>query len=445
MKKFILSRNYYSDVLKLAIPIIIANVGQTFVQIADTAMVGHLGDVELASAAFANMIVTNVSMLGLGLAMGLTPIVGYSFVDKKYRDCSAFLQNSILQNLMIGLLMGLFFLSSVPLLHFLGQPTEVVEGCRDYYLIVGFSLIPYMLFLSFKQFMDGLGNTRASMIITLSANLVNILLNYILIFGKFGSPALGINGAAYATLISRILMPIIYFIYLRRATFYRNFFRLFDWKLLSRKANSSLFNMGFPIASQMLVEFFALSVTGIMIGWIGTKEIAANQIVFTTISLFFLITNGLSSAATILVSHSYGERNIHNIRMYNLSASQLATVIMTCSGLLLLFFGSNIASLFIADEGVIEIAAGIFGIVAFMEIFDGLQVTKLGVLRGMGDVKRPMLYAFISYGLISLPVAYICGFIFDLGAKGVWVGFVSGLIVAFNLFNKRIKSNLKRL
>lgn len=445
MRKYILGKKYYLNVLNLAVPVIIANVGQILVHVADTAMVGRLGDVELASVAFANMIVTNVSMLGLGIAMGLTPIVGYSFVNKNYRDCSKYLQNSILQNLLIALLMGLFFFSSVPLLKFLGQPEEVIAGCTDYYVIVGLSLIPYMIFLSFKQFMDGVGNTKVSMIITISTNVVNVILNYILIFGKCGVPPLGVNGAAIATLISRILMPIIYFIYLRRASFYRNFFKLFAWKQMSRGVNKSLLNLGFPIASQMLIEFFSLSVTGIMIGWIGTKEIAANQIVFTTISMFFLITNGISAAATILVSHSFGERDIDRIKRYNLSASQLSALIMTGSGVLLLFFGSNIASLYIADREVIEIAAGILSVVAFMEIFDGLQVTKLGVLRGMGDVKRPMIYAFICYGLISLPVAYICGFILDFGAKGVWVGFVTGLIVAFNLFNLRIKSNLKRL
>lgn len=441
----LMKKEHYSSVLNLAIPVIIANVGQTLVQVVDNIMVGRLGDLELASASFAGMIVTNIMMFGMGIAMGLTPNVGYRYVAKDYCDCSRYFQNSILQNTIFGAAMVFLFIAMVPLLDYFGQPQEVVDNSKTYFLILGASVFPYMIFMSFKQFMDGVGNTRISMIITIGVNLLNVLLNYLLIYGKWGFPEYGMNGAAIATLIARTLMPICFFIYMRQARFYRYFLKFFAWRELSKKVNKSLLNLGFPIASQLLIEFFALSMTGIMMGWLGTKEIAANQIVFTTISLFFLVTNGISAAVTILVSHRYGAGDKSGIRNYTISAVQISVLFMAMAGTLLLLFGSNIASVFVSDPIVIALAAQIFGVVAFMEIFDGLQVTTLGVLRGMGDVSRPMIYAGICYGVISLGVAYLFGFTLGYGAQGIWVGFAVGVSVAFVLFAKRIYHNLKMM
>lgn len=443
--KLLMKKEYYTNVLNLAIPVIIANVGQTLVQVVDNIMVGRLGDLELASAAFAGMIVTNVMMFGMGIAMGLTPNVGYQYVAKNYKECSKYFQNAILQNALFGIGMVLFFFAMIPFLGSLGQPEEVVENSKAYFLILGVSLFPYMIFMAFKQFMDGVGNTRVSMAITIGVNLLNVLLNYLLIYGKWGCPEMGMNGAAVATLIARTLMPMIFYIYMRQASFYRNFLKFFAFKHLSHKVHTSLLNLGFPIASQLLIEFFALSVTAFMMGWLGTKEIAANQIVFTTISLFFLVTNGISAASTILVSHRYGRKDKEGIKSYTISSMQISVIFMIFAGSLLLIFGSAIASVYISDEAVIIIAAQIFGVVAFMEVFDGLQVTALGVLRGMGDVSRPMIYAGICYGVISLGVAYLFGFTLEYGAQGIWVGFATGVTVAFVLFSKRIIHNLKMM
>ena len=443
--KFIVNKSYYSSILHLAVPVVIANVGQVLVQVIDNIMVGQLGELDFAAASFANMLITNVMMFGMGLAMGLTPNVGYKFVAKEYGVCSKYFQNSILQNGILGVLMVLLFIVLLPYLDIFGQPEEVVERCKDYYLIVGASIFPYMIFLSFKQFMDGVGNTRIAMIITIGVNILNIILNYILIYGKFGFPEYGMEGAAIATFVARFLMPIVFFIYMRKVSFYRSFLKFFAWNRMSKKVNASLLNMGLPIAFQIVIEFAALSMTAIMMGWIGTTAIAANQIVFTTISLFFVVTNGLSAAVTIRVSHNYANKNREGIKGYSIAGMQLASIFMLCAGAILLLFGSNIASIYISDPGVIELAAKIFIIVAFMEVFDGLQVTSLGVLRGMGDVVHPMRYAVLCYGVVALFVAYLFGFILDYGVQGIWVGFSVGVALAFILFTKRIVHNLKMM
>ncbi len=438
-----IKREYYNNIIKLAVPVIIANIGQILVQIIDTIMVGRLGSQPLASAAFASMLVMNVMMFGMGLAMGMTPNVGYNYVEKRYRTCSKLLQNGLLLNCLVGAIMVLFCFILLPFLDKFGQPQDVIDGCKNYYMIISSSLLPYMIFLAFKQFMDGLGNTKVSMIIAVVSNILNVILNYLLIYGKFGFPELGMEGAAIATLISRIVMPIMYIIYIRYARFYRNFLKFFHTDSFSLSINKTLLVMGMPIAAQLLIEFFALSLTSIMMGWIGTDEISANQVVFTTISLFYLFSNGISSSITILVSHNYALGRADDIRKYSFAAAHISMGIMIMAGLLLYFFGSVIASIYISDSKVIEIATSIFAVVAFMELFDGLQITTLGVLRGMGDVVKPMYFALVCYGVISLSVAYYIGFGLDFGAPGIWCGFAVGVTVAFILFSIRIKRNLK--
>ncbi len=445
MRSLFLNRKYYNNILKLAVPIIIANIGQTFVQVVDTVMLGQLGTLPLAASSFASMIVMNIMMFGLGVAMGITPNVGYSYVAKKYRTCAQLLQNGLLQNGILGIIMILFCFSLLSLFKYFGQPTEVITASKNYYIIISFSLLPYMLFLALKQFMDGVGNTKPEMVITIISNITNVILNYLLIYGKLGLPAMGMEGAAVATLISRMIMPIIFIIYMRRARFYRYFLKFFHLNNISFTVIRKLLAMGLPIAAQLLVEFFALSLTSIMMGWIGTNEISANQIVFTTISLFYLFSNGISAAITILVSHNYALGNKQDIKRYAYAASHLSLLIMSIAGVSLYLFGSVIASIYVSDINVINIATKIFLVVAFMEVFDGLQITMLGVLRGMGDVVKPMLFALFCYAVVSLGVAYIFGFILNFGAAGIWSGFTSGVTVAFILFALRINFKLKQI
>ncbi len=443
--KIILPNRYYKEVIHLALPVVIANVGQMVVQLADTLMVGRLGSVQLASASFASMVISIIMVFGMGIAMGQTPIVGYSFVSKRYRDCSILLQNGLIQNFVIGVIMVLVCMGIVPFFHLFGQPAEVTAGAIGYYRYVAMSLLPYMVFLGFKHFMDGVGNTKISMVITLVTNLLNVALNYLLIYGKFGFPAMGIEGAAIATLISRVVAPIIYYIYLVQARFYRNFLKFFAINNLSIRSNVQILTIGLPIAAQMLIEFTALAFVGIMMGWIGTDEIAANHIVHTSISLFYLVSNGISSAVTILVSHNYALRAKQMIVRYTIAGSHLATIAMSIAGVILFCCGSVIAFFFVPEIDVVECAVSMFYVVAFMEVFDGLQITALGALRGMGDVMKPMYIATLCYGVLSLGIGYYFGIYLGYGAPALWLGFAIGVTIAFFLFILRIRWKLRVL
>ncbi len=407
------------------------------VQVADSIMTGRLGATQLAAVSLAGTVVMNVLVMGIGLSVGLTPISGNFWAKNNFKSVAHYFQNSLLVNFSASLLLTLLLFAFLPFLYMIGQPKEVLDITGTYYTLIALSVIPFMIFLAFKQFMEGTGNTKISMNITLLANALNIVLNYFLIFGKFGFPKMGIDGAGLATLISRIFMPIAFWYVMSKNNLYKKYFLFFRKAHFSIKKQIELIKIGLPISGQMSLEFLSLSMITVMMGWMGTNSLAANQIAQTMISLTFMITNGIAAASTILVSHAYGEKNIENVRKYGFVGMHISLAVMSIAGLIFFFFGEQIAMLFTTSPEVIKISGKIFIVVAIFEIFDGLQVTALGALRGIMDVNRAMLYAIISYTLISIPFAYLAGFVFKWGEMGLMSGFAFGLLTASVLFITR--------
>ena len=453
-----IQKRYYIENLRIAFPVILSFAGQQFVQMADTIMVGRLGAVELSAVSLSSAIILNVTMIGLGIAMGLTPLVGIHHARKERQQCSALFKNSMFLNILMGVGLCLLLTIINPLLQYCGQPQSVLDSMNGYYYCVTISLIPYMIFLTFKQFLEGLGNTFYSMLITLGCNVLNVVLNFGFIYGYMGFPELGVTGAGLATLISRIMMPIAFLLVVLAKKEYRYYMvRLQDnvttRQLVEGHKNGrkkqlvdsltcrlvDIFKVGYPIAAQMTLEVFALTFMTIMMGWLGENTLAANQIAQTMMGFSFMIANGVSAASTVLVSHDYGRNDIESIRNHTLSGIHLGIVIMFFFAMLYAFGGEMLAKIFSNDEEVVAIAAKLFIAVALFEIFDGIQVTALGSLRGLTDVKRPMLYAFICYILVEIPVGYMLGFKLGLGAPGIIGGFMAGVILAMILFLIRFK------
>lgn len=448
-----IAKRYYTENLRIAFPVILSFAGQQLVQVVDTIMVGRLGAVELSAVSLSSAIITNVMMIGLGIAMALTPLTGYHYARDEKRQCSVLFKNSLLLNILMGIaLCGLLFFIN-PMLQYFGQPQSVLDTLDGYYYCVAFSLIPYLFFMTYKQFLEGLGNTFYAMLITLGSNALNVFLNFGFIYGYMGFPELGVTGAGVATLISRIMMPIAFIIIIFIKKEFKEYFKsqqttdnrqqvLVD-SLTCRLVD--LLKVGFPIAAQMTVELFSLTFMTIMMGWLGEKTLAANQIAQTMIGFSFMIANGVASASTILVSHDYGRKDINSIKNHAYSAIHLGIAIMICFALLYTFGGEFLACIFSTDEDVIAIATKLFMVVALFEIFDGTQVTALGALRGLTDVKRPMYYALICYILVEIPVGYILGFPLGLGAVGIVGGFMAGLILAAILFVTRFRKLISQL
>ncbi len=435
----------YKKNLQLAFPVILSQAGQVSVNLADNMMVGHAGTTELAAASFALNIFLFGMLFGMGITIGLTPLVGHSYGSKKIEKVGEWFKNGLLAHSIVAVLLVIIMSLITPLMHGMGQSPDVVKMAIPYYLILVASLFPMLIFFSFKQFLEGLGNTRTAMIITLSANVINIALNYLLIFGKFGFPALGLLGAGIATLIARLSMPLIFFIIIRRNQTYSYFFKLAYQAQIKLKKIKKILSVGLPIGSQMIIEMAAFSVGAIMMGWLSKESLAAHQVAIGMASFTFMLSVGLASGTTIRTSHLAGENNPKEMKLAITASLHLVVLFMSLMGLSFILFRHYIPFLFTTDEAVIGIAARLLIIAALFQIFDGLQVVLIGALRGMADVKRPMIMAFFSYIVVGLPVSYLAAFIFNWGEIGIWTGFLFGLATAAVLFGTRMATNFKQM
>ena len=435
---------YYKRVLNLAFPVILSQAGQIMVQLVDNAMVGHLGAEPLAGVSFANSVFFMLFVLGTGMSLGLTPLVGEMYSVSNYRKSAAYLQNSILFYGCMGI--GIFLLAMIvrPFMWRMGQSPEVVAQAVPYFTYVAISVIPFMVFASFKQFLEGIGNTKVAMAIIITSNVVNIIFNWLLIYGHFGFPEMGAAGAGLSTLISRILTPILIIWYFyKRDSFYR-YFTLFKKENFSWQTIRSLVRVGSPIALQMFMEGSAFALTGIMMGWVGTVEMAGNQVASVISNLAFMIILGIGSAVTICVSHAYGQRNWLEIRRYAGTAYRLGLIWNVITALVFISLRYYIPFLFTSDERVVDMAAHFLVFVAIFQISDGLQANSVAIMRGIQNVKPIMVISLISYILISLPLGYFLTFHTAVGASGLWIGLIVGLSVAAVLYNASYRRRMKQ-
>lgn len=436
---------FYKRNLKVAIPVMLSQLGQALVQLVDTIMVGQLGTNELAAASFAAAIFLVGLVFLLGVSFGSTPIVGKAYSRGKHRNVAAIFQNSILFDLLMVTVVCVVLYSVSFFMDRMGQPDEILSLAIPYYRILIFSLPPFLLFQAFRQFMEGIGDTKKAMYITILANLINVGLNYVLIFGKLGFPALGIIGAGIATLISRILMPIFYLILFRSKPSLWRYFYFFKRNVFSRKKLKQLTSIGLPIGFQMFVETTAFSFSTIMVGWFGAISLASHQIAGTISALTFMIVSGIAAATTIRVSHQHGAGDYAALRKAGIASMHLVVCYSSISAFFLIVLRYKIPLLFSQDPMVIDMAAILLIMAALYQLADGLQVVALGALRGLTDVKYPMVFAVICYTLINLPVGYFCGVVLNLGAVGVWVGYIFGLNIAALLLVGRFLKISNRL
>ncbi len=436
---------FYKRNLMIAIPVVLSQAGQVMVQLADNMMVGHVGTRELAAASFAGSVFINGLIFGMGFSFGLTPLVGKAFGRGKYREAASLFQNSIAVNVLMSfVLMAIMFGISL-FMDRMGQPAEVVKMAVPYYNILVFSMLPFLLFFSFKQFAEGIGNTKVAMFITLAANVINIGLNYVLIFGKLGMPELGLMGAGYATLAARIIMPIIFFYWFMKKTSFRRYLYFFDIRKFRREILLKLSKVSLPIGVQMLIEVLAFSLGAIMMGWLGEIPLAAHQIALSMASFTFMLATGIASGTTIRVAHQFGAKRYQDMRHAVFASLHMTLAFMCFTALSFVLFRNYLPQAFVNDPEVIKVAASLLIIAAIFQISDGLQVVALASLRGLADVNVPMIYAFFSYIMISLPVSYLFAFTLNVGPMGIWFGYVAGLSVACVLFLTRFNRLSKRM
>lgn len=430
--------------MNLAVPVILSQAGQVSVGLIDYMMVGHVGTVELAGAAFANSISYFGMLFGIGISIGLTPLVGHAYGNSKPEKVGEWYKNGLVVHTMIAFAVVALMTLIAPFMDNMGQPKEVVKMAVPYYLITVASFFPIVLFFSFKQFFEGIGNTKIAMYVTLASNILNIILNYILIFGKLGCPAMGLNGAGWATLISRVIMPFTIFFVVKRNKKYSLYFELASKAKIKLKKLQRILSMGFPIGLQMVIEMMSFSIAAIMMGWISKESLAAHQVALGMASFTYMLSFGLGSATTIRVSHMVGKNKLGKMRKAINGSLHMEVAFMFLMGICFIVFRYQLPLLFTNDQEVIRIAAKLLIVGALFQIFDGLQLILISSLRGLADVKKPMFLAFFSYIIVSIPIAYGAGFILNFKEVGIWTGLLFGLATAAVLFLFRIKRLLKK-
>lgn len=435
---------FYQRLLKLAIPVVLSQIGQVTVSLVDNMMVGHVGTVELAASAFANNVFTIGMFFGMGITIGLTPLVGRAFGNNKPGEVIIWLKNGTVTHFAAAILLTVTMFGLYFILPYMGQTDNVLKLARPYYLLLSASYLPFMLFFSIKQFFEGIGNTKMAMQITLISNLINILVNYVFIFGKFGFPELGLIGAGIGTLVSRIIMPLLFVLYILKIRRFRHYFSLASKEFLSKMRIVSLLKIGIPIGLQIIVEVLTFSLGAIMMGWLGETPLAAHQIAIGLASFTYMISLGISQATTIRVSHQLGKNDFKSVKMAAFASTHLVLFFMMSMGVLFIVLRNYLPLIFTSDIYVVTIASGLLIVAAVFQLFDGLQVIMLSALRGMADVKIPMLIAFGAYMLIGLPTSYFLTFELNTGPQGIWFGYLVGLGVAGMLFYLRFKHNIAK-
>jgi MATE family multidrug resistance protein len=432
---------HIKSTLLLAYPVAIGYVGYIAMQVVDNIMIGGLGAVYLAAASVANSIFIIIMIAGLGISYAVTPLVAIAIGAGKTSECEKLFKHSIIVNLTAAIILVVITLLSSNIIHYLNQPPEIVDKAISYCRILGLSILPLMLFQCYKQFMEGLSSTRPAMIITVLANLINAFFNWILVYGRYGFPKLELNGSGLATFFSRLFMALAILWYFRHSREFNCYSFTLKIKELSFHFIKKILNIGLPTAFQYIFEVGSFSAAVIMIGWLGTKQLAAHQIAINLASITYMAALGISSSGAIRVGNAVGHQDIAEVRKAGFIAIILGASMMFFCAIVLITLRNYLPLLYIKDKEVISIASVLLIIAAFFQIFDGTQAVGIGVLRGLTDVKGPTIITFIAYWIIEIPVAYILGFVFHIGVIGVWLGFLTGLF--FSAFMLTLRFNKK--
>lgn len=445
MKYLELNSSEYKKTLRLSIPVIIAQAGQITVGMIDNIMIGKLGTTPFAAASFTNTLFNLVLIFGLGYSFALTPLVGKSWGEEDHKTIGSWIKNGLMANAFMGVILVLVLLIMYFMIPFMGQPESVLQPSKDYLMILTISVFPMMVFYGYKQFAEGVGDTKTAMKIMLWANIINTIGNYIFMYGKLGAPVMGLQGAGVGTLISRIFMAVAFIVLFYKKEQYELFVKLYNQSSFCWKRFMKVVKLGIPLGGQTVMEACAFGLCAIMMGWVGEIGMAAHQIAITLSTLGFMIYQGLGAGTTIRVSHYKGQNDKEGIVRATKTAIMIMIIYSTFS--VLLYWGArNILPLmFTQDPTVIQLAAQMLIVCGLFQLVDGIQIVIAGTLRGLADARIPAVITFISYFVLSIPFSYMSAFVWGYGAVGIWFGFPLGLFVCACLFQLRYKILIKRI
>ncbi|KAF2342348.1 MATE family efflux transporter [Flavobacterium tistrianum] len=447
----------FSYNLRLAYPVILGMVGHTLIGIVDNIMVGKIGSTELAAVSLGNSMIFIAMSLGIGFSTAITPIVAEGDAEKNDTKIRSAFHHGLFLCTILGLVLFTVIMFAKPIMELLKQPADVIVLAKPYLGWVAFSLIPLVMYQGYKQFADGMSLTKYSMYAMVMANVLHVGINYVLIYGIWIFPKMGIIGAALGTVISRIFLVMFMHIMLSRRDDLKRFFKGFSFNEIKKTTIKKIISIGFPSAMQMLFEVVLFTASIWLCGNIGKTSQAANQIALSLASMTFMFAMGLSVTSMVRVSNQRGLMDYKKLIIVARSIFLLAIILETVFAIFFIVFHDYLPYIFLNmentgqvldNEEVIAIASKLLLIAAIFQISDGIQVVVLGALRGLQDVKVPMYITFVAYWVIGFPISYYLGEHTELKAQGVWVGLLAGLTAAaiclyvrFHYLTKRLVKN----
>ena len=449
-------RQHIGKNLILAWPVMLTQAGQIMVNVADNVMVGalggkydtvkdlELGKVALGAVSLGNALFFMIMVTAFGFSFAMSPLIAQADAKNNIRRGADILTHGLLLNMLITILLVVLLLIFTPYMYRLNQPPDVVDNAIPYLEIVGYSMIPLMIFQSFRQVSEGLSLTLVVAIATLIANVLNIFFNYGLIFGNLGMPRLEVEGAAYGTLLSRIIMVFTLLAALWYNTKSRNYLKAVEFGRFKSVIFKKLFQLGAPTSLQMFFEVGAFASAAFICGMAGKDDLAAHQIALNLASITFMLCTGLAIAATVRVGNQLGHKDYFTMRRAGWSAIYMVIIFMLISGLVFILLRNWLPQLYLDNQQVIYLAAQLLIVAALFQLSDGVQVVTLGALRGMQDVNVPTLITLIAYFVIALPLGYYLTIQAGMGALGMWIGLGAGLTFSASLLLWRFhKQSLK--
>ena len=447
-----LNRDYTAETLKLALPVMVTQVGQVSVNLFDNIIVGKLlGAQALASVSLGNAVFMSVFILALGFSFAIPPLVSEAQSQGKHEVINSVFRHGFVINLGIGTLLMFALLLGLPLLYHVNQPPEIIPDTVSFLSIMAVTMIPFMTFQTMREVSEGLSYTIGVTKATIIANIINVALNYVFIKGMFGFEPMGVKGSALATLIARIFMVVFLYAVLLKQPSIKRYIKEFSLKAseFSKEMFVKMTKIGLPTALQMFFEITAFAGAAFICGLVSAIDIASHQIALSMASFTFNLCIGFSVASTVMVGKKMGERNFVAVRNVGINNLKIALIFMAICGLIFIVGKDFLPTFFTKKEdvAVIELAAKLMIIAALFQLSDGIQVTALGALRGLQDVKIPSIITFIAYWIITIPLGYLLCVTFEMGALGMWIALGLGLTISavllvrrfLNLSQKRIK------
>ena len=446
MLKSFLNNHHTKQTLHLAWPLIITQVGHIVTGMVDTIFLGKIGPAEQAACILSNNLYVLLLVFGIGVSYATTPLVTDAHQNNDLLKKASLFKNSLVLNLSVAVICFVILFLSSGVLKYMQQPVEVVELAVPFFDVLIFSMIPVSLFFTCKQYCEGLANTRMALIISVVGNLLNIVLNYVLIYGKFGFPELGYLGSAWASFIARAFMGISFLFLIFKSPLTKEINAVYKQVKINWTELKDLARIGLNSGAQFTFEVAAFAIAGLMAGTFGKEQIDAHGIALSIAAFTYMFGSGISSAATIRIGVYKAQQNWLEIKNAGFTALKLVFIVMAFFGVVFLLLSSILPLGFSNEVQIIELASKLLIIAAMFQLFDGIQVTAIGALRGLEDVKYPTVITLVGYWVIALPLAYFLAFTMKMETVGIWIALLAALIfVAIALFwrfNFIVKKNL---